>query len=152
MELLQHFSLSEIIVFTALIILAFKGGISILDWFSERGQTFFTKTYQKPRELENTLKSLIETVQNLNREVSILVQSDKDAIKAFITRQHHYFVYQKGWIDDYSLNCIEQRYEHYKKEGGNSFIGTLMQELRRLPKQLPDNEQKQEDLNGPKSN
>ena len=44
------------------------------------------------------------------------MNSDKDAIKAFITREHHYFCYQKKWIDDYSLDCIEKRYEHYKEE------------------------------------
>ena len=37
------------------------------------------------------------------------------------------------WIDDYSLDCIERRYKHYIDEGGNSFIGQLMIEIRKLP-------------------
>ena len=82
------------------------------------------------------LKDSIEEIRDL---ISLLIQSDKDAIKAYITKQHHTFVYKKGWIDDYSLNCIEQRYNHYKDQGGNSFIGNLMQQLRQLPKQ-PSNE------------
>ena len=72
---------------------------------------------------------------SLSKKVDILIQSDKDDIKAFITREHHYFCYQKGWIDDNSLDCIEKRYTHYQKEGGNSFIETLMEQIRELPKQ-----------------
>jgi hypothetical protein len=65
------------------------------------------------------------------------VDSDKDDIKAFITDKHHYFCYERKWIDDYSMDCIERRYSHYKDEGGNSFIATLMDELKALPKQSP---------------
>ena len=66
--------------------------------------------------------------------IETLIESDKDDIKAYITKEHHYFVYQKGWIDDYSLDCIERRYDHYVAEGGNSFIKGLMEEIRNLPK------------------
>jgi hypothetical protein len=65
----------------------------------------------------------------------MLIDSDKDDIKAFITREHHYFCYQKGWVDDYSLDCVERRYAHYEQEGGNSFVEDLMKDLRKLPKQ-----------------
>ena len=57
------------------------------------------------------LKKLLTIILKL---IHLLIASDKDAIKAFITREHHYFVYQKGWIDDYSLDCVEQRYQHYE--------------------------------------
>lgn len=78
-----------------------------------------------------------ESIDKLSKKVDILMKSDRDAIKAFITREHHYFVYQRGWIDDYSLDCIERRYTHYNEQGGNSFIQTLMTDLRNLPKQEP---------------
>jgi hypothetical protein len=67
----------------------------------------------------------------------MLIESDKDDIKSFITKEHHYYVEQKKWIDKFSLDCIEKRYKHYKDEGGNSFIEDLMGELRKLPKQPP---------------
>ena len=133
-ELLQQFSLSDILIFITLSILALKGGISIFDWFSQRGHRFFNKTYQKPKELEETVQKLIKDVENLTKKIDILVQSDKDAIKAFITKQHHYFCYKVESIDDQSLDCIEKRYSHYKEQGGNSYIYHLMEELRRLPK------------------
>ena len=67
----------------------------------------------------------------------MLIESDRDDIKSFITREHHRFCYQVGWIDDFSLDCIEKRYKHYKNEGGNTFIDGFMEELRALPKSSP---------------
>ena len=56
----------------------------------------------------------------------MLIESDKDDIKAYITREHHFFCYEQGWIDDFSLDCLEKRYAHYKIEGGNTFIDGFM--------------------------
>ena len=81
-----------------------------------------------------------DSIDILTTQVHNLILSDRDDIKAFITRQHHYFVYQKGWIDDYSLDCIQRRYSHYIEEGGNSFIEGLMREIRKLPKKHPSGE------------
>ena len=141
-ELLKNFSISEIMIFIILLILAIKGGINTLDWFHQRGEKFFRKNYQKPKELDHDIQIIKQSISELTKHVNMLIDSDKDDIKAFITRQHHYFVYQKGWIDDYSLDCIQQRYNHYQHQGGNSFICTLMKELRGLPKQPISLEQK----------
>lgn len=70
-------------------------------------------------------------------KIDMLIESDKDDIKSYITREHHYFCYKIGWIDDFSLDCIEKRYKHYTDEGGNTFIGGFMEELRALPKSNP---------------
>ena len=79
-----------------------------------------------------------ETLNCLSKKIDMLINSDKDDIKSYITRQHHYFCYQIGWIDDFSLDCVERRYQHYTDEGGNSFIEGFMNELRALPKQSPE--------------
>jgi hypothetical protein len=47
-----------------------------------------------------------------------------------------------GWIDDYSMECCERRYQHYKDEGGNSFIKGFMEDLRALPKKPPEDKNK----------
>ena len=77
-------------------------------------------------------------IQELAKKIDILIESDKDDIKAYITKEHHKFCYDKKWIDDFSLDCLERRYKHYEDEGGNSFIGGFMQELRSLPKHPPE--------------
>ena len=63
----------------------------------------------------------------------MLISSDKDSIKAWLTAQHHHFM-EKGTIDYYSFDCISRRYEHYKEEGGNTFIDDLMEDINNLPK------------------
>lgn len=140
MQLLKNYSLSEIIIFVVLLLSSVKGIITFFDWLITKGTQIFVKRYQKPKELENNVQEMAKAISELTKKVNMLIESDKDDIKAFITRQHHYFVYQKGWIDDYSLDCIEKRYNHYQDEGGNSFIGSLMEEIRDLPKKKIEEE------------
>ena len=143
-DLLKSFSLSEILIFLITFILALKGGISVYDWFGERGFKFFQRKYEKPQVLEKTVEQLVASVNSLINKVDLLMQSDKDDIKAFIVHEHHYFCYQLGEIDYQSLQVIERRYSHYKEQGGNSYIRELMQELRTLPKTSDHTKTKQE--------
>ena len=93
---------------------------------------------QAQENMKNDINScqiqLKNTINDIKKAINLLTESDKDDIKAWITEKHHYFCYQIGWIDDYSLDCIEKRYGHYKDEGGNTFIDELMEEIRALPK------------------
>jgi len=75
-----------------------------------------------------------EKVNQLHSDVKLLIDSDKDNIKAWITDKHHYFVMTLGEIDNFSLDCIEKRFQHYIDENGNSFVEDLMEDLRALPK------------------
>lgn len=153
-ELLQHYSLSEVFIFTILLALAAKSLITFFDWANERIKKAFNKQYSKITEKEKIKNRLDEEDQiilslqknqqmtdkilkDLQAKIDILIDSDKDSIKSYITREHHYFCYQKGWIDDFSLDCVEKRYDHYEDQGGNSFVGGLMDQLRALPKQEP---------------
>lgn len=79
-------------------------------------------------------QELIKKIDETKTTISVLLASDKDDIKSWITEKHHYFCYEKKVIDDYSLDCIEKRYQHYLDEGGNSYVATLMNEIRALPK------------------
>jgi hypothetical protein len=164
-ELLKSYSLSEIIIFFIIFCLAVKESISFYDWYKNRIQQSYNKNLKEKEDKDNVQKELDDmkkmlaekekifsekkeeisigfkqinnNIDYLMNRINILIDSDKDDIKAFITREHHYFCYQKGWIDDYSLDCIEKRFEHYRQEKGNSFAETLMNELRALPKQPP---------------
>ena len=66
----------------------------------------------------HTLKENQETtdmvLKELSTKIDMLIDSDKDAIKSYITKEHHYYCYQVGWIDDFSLDCLEKRYQHYE--------------------------------------
>ena len=166
-ELLTSYSLSEIIVFIILLAGAFKGFSSFVDWIRLKRRKL-TLDEMKPEELEKEInKERLERekqiqelelrrgkdsaelreqiggvatqVSDLTGKIDLLVESDKDDIKAYITREFHYFCEQKKWIDDYSMDCIEKRYGHYIEEKGNSFIAQLMEQLRALPRTPPKN-------------
>lgn len=73
----------------------------------------------------------------LVEKINLLIISDMDNIKSYITEKHHYYCYVKHWIDDYTLECCENRYQHYKDEGGKYSMDSLMEDLRNLPRQPP---------------
>ena len=62
-----------------------------------------------------------------------LTESDKNDIKGWIVEQYHKFYVDQGWIDAFSADTIDRRYADYKKEGGNSYIETLIERLHTLP-------------------
>lgn len=150
-ELLAQYSLSQILIFLFILGAALKTTITMIDWFWERiskvfkkqqaeteRQESFTEHIQKSEKQIRELYELhTKTEENLDRilnSIQLLINSDKDDIKAWITEKHHYYCYERRYIDDYSLDCIEKRYTHYRNEGGNSFVEDLMRDIRRLPK------------------
>ena len=153
-DLLSKYSVGEIITFIVILFLAIKGVINSWDWAREKVLKIFKKESRKEqekRELDEKLLSYDEKIEqvikaqeelndyisNMMKKINILIDSDKDDIKSFITKEHHFYCYEKHWIDDYSLDCIERRYKHYQEENGNSFVADLMKEIRQLPKQEP---------------
>lgn len=155
-NLLQAYPVSEILIFVVLLALAIKGVITFIDWVNERLKKAFNKKTEKideKKEVEKKLNQNEELLLSLQQQqvntdsgmkqlaakIDMLIASDMDAIKAFITEKHHYYCYQQKWIDTFSMQCIENRYGHYVDEGGNSFIKGFMDDLRALPKQDPKN-------------
>ena len=156
-ELLQHYTGTEIFTFIVLLAISIKGLIQFYDWTHDRILQAFNKKYDKMTveeelqqkintntqmmtQLQNNQKATDLLIAQLTEKIDLLIASDKDDIKSYITKEHHYFCYQKGWIDDFSLDCLERRYQHYADEGGNSFIAGFMNELRSLPKHPPEEE------------
>ena len=137
--LMEMYSIEQIILFIVVFAVAVKGLIDFYDWARKRvGVAIDTKNEKdKIREdIDKLLDMQVEQnkiIDELTQSVELLLKSDKDEIKAWITEKHHYFVYELKYIDDYSLDCIEKRYAHYKAEGGNSFVADLMEDIRSLP-------------------
>lgn len=146
-ELFQKFTFPDIVTFIVLFALAIKGIISFFEWSQQKiGKVLHIKNdkaQMKQRLLKNT--ELIEKITNkqnntdeylqkMSQKIDLLIQSDKDAIKSYITGEHHKFCYDLKEIDDFSLDCLQKRYRHYADEGGNSFIEGFMQDLRKLPR------------------
>lgn len=150
-EILTQYSITEILIFLFVLIASIKTTLNSMEYLWERISKIFKKQQKDieqqedftkhVQESEKQIKELYDlhtkTEENLNRiidSMQLLINSDKDDIKAWITEKHHYYCYEKKHIDDYSLDCIEKRYTHYRNEGGNSFVEDLMKDIRRLPK------------------
>lgn len=150
-ELLATYSLTEILTFIITFALAIKGFVTFWDWAIDRIRKIFKKETQKDKEKQLLEERLLrgdikmkeltqqqektkQQLESINNKIDLLILSDRDDIKSYITREHHFFVYNKKWIDDYSLDCIERRFKHYQEEDGNSFVEDLMNEIRELPK------------------
>lgn len=142
--LLQEFSIEELIIVIVALALAVKGCASFFDWVTGKTRDLVHKAQRPDKIQEDLIEQKIQittmekNVNQLTKSVTALVNSDRDAIKAYITEKHHYFVYKQKWIDDYSLECLERRYDHYKGYKGNSFVSQEMEELRDLPRQPLD--------------
>ena len=149
-ELLETYSVVEIIIFLVLIAAAIKCAIEFFDWSHERLKNVFDKEYNttkqqaeidrqftdinnKIKDLEEAQTNIIEKLDTVNDNINLLLASDMDDIKMDLTKEHHYYCYEQGWIDDYSLECCLKRFDHYTDEGGNSFIERFIKELKRLP-------------------
>ena len=153
-ELLETFSIKEILIFVVILALAIKGVIDFIDWVKKRIRKNYKAEQLKSNrtthvnsqikncdaridELGERVDTIVERIDYLIDNIELLSESNKDAIKSYITKEHHCFCYEQKWIDDYSLDCLEKRFAHYIKLGGNSFIKDLMEELRSLPKVPP---------------
>ena len=161
LELLAGYSLSQIIVFIIILLLATKGCWELVDYFKNKYNQKFNKDYSlKKKEelleehykvckqqhdetviqynkLNDKLDGIANSVNDLSKRVDTLTESDMHDIKQSIVKDYHYFTEKQGWIDDFSLNVIELRFADYKEEGGNSFVENLVKELRALPKHPP---------------
>ena len=109
-ELLSSFTTAQIIIFIVLLAIAFKKIADFLDWMRDKIKKRDNKhqeTVSRDQRIDNQLveyqselKHIVDTVDKINSEIKILKASDKDDIKAFITREHHYFCYQKRYAED----------------------------------------------------
>lgn len=154
-ELLTKYSLTEIILFIFVFFTSLKGFSTLWDYFYDKIKKHLKKETEEEQDkiditkqladistqIENIntqhmldRQELIKKIDETNATISVLLASDKDDIKSWITEKHHYFCYECKCIDYQSLDCIEKRYRHYVDEGGNSYVADLMNEIRALPK------------------
>ena len=160
LALLQQYTLQQIILFVVMLALAIKGAVDFFDWCKQKYQKKFDKDYAKKNEhdelvqhykqcasqhdetlnlynnLENKIDTLTDTVNirfnEVEESIKTLTDSDMHDIKGWIVEKHHKYIPQ-NWVDDFAMDTLEKRYSDYKKEGGNSYINGLMDELRALP-------------------
>lgn len=75
--------------------------------------------------------AFLAAIKSNFRHFKALQSAQKTLIKDRIVQAHDYFC-GKGSIGKYSLATIEELYQVYKDLGGNSFVESLMHEIREL--------------------
>lgn len=163
-NLFTTFSVEQIIFYAIMLGIAIKGVWDFVDWCIKKYKNKFNKDYeakskeelleqhylnckeqhiesmQRYNDLETKIGSFMETVNtkvdNIEGQLKQLTISDMHDIKGWIVEKHHK-VMKKGWIDDFTMDILEKRYNDYLKEGGNSYIANLMDEMRGLPHTPP---------------
>lgn len=160
-NLLEELTLSQIVLYFILFALAIREVVNFVSWVKDKNKKRLDEgVEQKQREemldkyeevnkdMQNRMAKCYSSIEgkidelsiNINGrmdsmedQLKILTDSDMHDIKSWIVEKHHYYMNQR-WIDDFAMDTIEKRYSDYKKEGGNSYVDTLMEELRKLPK------------------
>ena len=146
--LLQHLPFT-ILIILAIIICGADLIKAISVWKAKRKERIQqgVQEQQEKNTLTETLKNLQTSInfihekfdkqderfEEIEIKIKDLTESDMHDIKAWIVEQYHKFYIQQGWIDAFSADTLDHRYEDYKKEGGNSYIDTLMNQLHTLP-------------------
>lgn len=92
---------------------------------------------QQQKSIETLIKGQQLMQQNINKifeKIDILIGSDTADIKMAIAQAYQTFCIERKCIDMYSLESLERRFEYYQKQGGNSFVASLMNQIKALPK------------------
>ena len=135
LEFLKEVSVWQLLLF----ILAVD---KVFGWIKTKYKEGYKNTAQKEEherkisELENSVSEIKNLVSELTTSIEISNESNRNQIKTTIVKEYNYFTRQ-GWIDNYSLDCIERLYDSYRKLNGNSYIKDLMVKIRELPNQEP---------------
>ena len=79
-------------------------------------------------------KKISEQLDELTEDLKLVHERLQENTRSFLIDSHHKFCNDIQGIDDQSLQSMERRYLYYKAAGGDSFIDTLMDEVRALPR------------------
>ena len=114
----------------------------------QQGETDIQNEFKLLHDRFDQLTEKLATVESRSdvteQKLAGLIESDKNNIKSWIVEEHFKYVVSQGWIDYYHLDVIEHRYADYKREGGNTYIDSLMEAIRGLPMEPPHTAQKKE--------
>ena len=115
-----------------------------LDKLSETVEEEHTQSIEADKRLKDYIQNNAKKVDDLankmdtiNKKTNLLIDSDKEGIKATITDKYYQAMRDK-YIEIHVLQSLESLYEKYLEEHGNTFIGGLMKDLRTLPHTPPE--------------
>lgn len=113
-----------------------KRGISDLykkiDQSIEESVKGDAKLHEEMNSFGDSIKELSSKISSQQEMTKLLLDSDKETIKATITNIY-YESKKQGFIEPYKLQAIEPMYEKYLQENGDTFVASIMNQLRLMP-------------------
>lgn len=144
--LVTEFSIQDIILIVIMVASGLKFLWSLFDWFHQKLRRWLsieTEKEKKERNLGDQLQNLadkqeelfkkFDRLSDLNDKIDNITDRLQEDTRSYIIDKHHFFCYKCGCIDLFSLESIERKYMYYKQAGGDSFIDSLMYDIRALP-------------------
>ena len=124
-ELLGAYSIKDIIIFIFMIAVAIKEARQLWIYYKKvRDENY--KNDHKDETQDEYIKKNQQTREKLSKSMALLIESDKDGIKAWIVSKYHQFKEHPEQLDDIEWDLLNKRFNHYKEQGGNSYIEDLM--------------------------
>ena len=124
-ELLGAYSIKDIIVFIFMIGVAIKEARQLWIYYKKVRDESYENDH-KDETQDEYIKKNQQTIEKLSKSMALLIESDKDGIKAWIVSKYHQFKEHPEQLDDIEWDLLNKRFNHYKEQGGNSYIEDLM--------------------------
>ena len=156
--LLTEYSFPAIIIIIFLLLVAFKFVSDLIEWLYNKAKGFFKKQTdeeKKEEKLEGYFKDTNDHFEKINKRfddtdeqileirkfqentaerLKFIEERQQENTRSFLIDAHHKFCYEYKAIDDINLQSVERRYSYYKHAGGDTFIDSLIEDIRELPK------------------
>lgn len=81
----------------------------------------------------NQVASLDSSMQKVSSNTDLMIESDLDEFRTYIMGCHTKYVVGREPLDRHTKQIMKTKYRRYKKEGGNGWAESLMEELDELP-------------------
>ncbi len=136
-NLLNTFDLKTIIFVLFMTAVAAKELIQLYQYFRGKIYGKYEKQDNKKEKIdsmEKSVQSILNEIEEMNKKLTLLQESNRDSIKSWIVRLYHKYKEDDTELDSMQMDLLERRYQHYKDQGGNSYIDELMEELRSMYK------------------
>ena len=108
--------------------------ISTLEERVSKSESSITSLKDKVNALHESVNGLSEQSKKTDDTLIIVQERLQNQARDKLIELHHKYVYEYKMIDDIGLESMERTYLYYKAAGGDTFIDTLMDEVRELPR------------------
>ena len=134
-NLLNTFDLKTIILVLFLFAVGARELIQLYRYFRMRIYGRF-ETQDNEKEtmdnMEKSMQSVLMELKDIDKKLTLLQVSNRDSIKSWILMSYQKYKENNAQLDSMQMDLLERRYQHYKEQGGNSYIDEIMEELRSI--------------------